>query len=171
MRACACIGVCMCSCLCVCVRACVCMCVCTVCMPEEGLWVNWCVAGMGPRGLRGPSPLSRTGRNPVARRELKLITRSGQVAERNPLRPEGDLAPLSGSVPSPSSDDFFSWSLTGLGGVGRRASRLLPRAHCWQPCGSLASWAAPQTSLCPSGERGQCCQPPSLLLPPPLAWP
>lgn len=44
----------------------------------------------------------------MATRELKLASRDqGKLVERNPLHPEGDLAPLLQTLPSPGSEDFL----------------------------------------------------------------
>lgn len=69
-----------------------CICTRTMYAPGKGSWVNWCVAGTE---TRGPSPQSTAGRKPVAGKELKLITRSGQVGRKKSPCSQGDLAQLS----------------------------------------------------------------------------
>ncbi|XP_040482441.1 uncharacterized protein LOC121101891 isoform X2 [Ursus maritimus] len=86
----------------------------------------------------------------MARRELKLSSRDqGKLVERNPLYPEGDRALLLQTLPSLSSEGFSRWSL--------ECPWSLPApswSHFRQCCGS---WAAPQTSPCPSGEWVRRC--------------
>ena len=76
-------------CVCACKLARVCMC---APAPGKGSWVNWCVAGTE---ARGPSPQSMAGRKPVAGKELKLVTRSGQVGRKKSPCSQGGLAQLS----------------------------------------------------------------------------
>ena len=86
-----------------------------------------------------------------ARKELKLITRSGRVAERNPLHPGGDLAPSAVACP-PSAQ---MTSLMGLGGPWWPHSSfpVLFPAALWF-LGFLG--CSSEQSFCPSGEQGQC---------------
>lgn len=78
---------------CICTRTCACKLACVyMYAPGKGSWVNWCVAGTE---ARGPSPQSTAGRKPVAGKELKLITRSGQVGRKKSPCSQGDLAQLS----------------------------------------------------------------------------
>ena len=83
------LGRCVCACMCACKLARVCTC---VPAPGKGSWVNWCVAGTE---ARGPSPQSTAGRKPVAGKELKLVTRSGQVGRKKSPCSQGGLAQLS----------------------------------------------------------------------------
>lgn len=137
----------LCACVCTCVCLCGCICVCMF-MPGEGLWVNWCVAGMG---TRGPSPLSRAGRNRGGKEGIETHHEIGAMAERNPLCPEGDLASRSGSAPSPSSDGFPD-------GAWRALELAAPSlSHFQQPCGLGLRGQLLRPALCPSGG----CWPPA----------
>lgn len=144
--------VCACGCICVCMCGCICVCMFT---PGEGLWVNWCVAGMG---TSGPSPLSRAGRNRGGKEGIETHHEIRAMAERNPLCPEGDLASCSSSAPSPSSDGLLDGVWSALA-----ALQLLPCPTSDTPVvlGFLGS-----SSDLPSVPQEAA----GLPLPPPLAW-
>lgn len=115
----------------------------------KGSCVNWCVAGTG---TRGPSPLSRAGRNSGRKEGIEThheIRASWRKEIPRALRET--LLPSCSSLPSPSSEDVCHLSLE-----CPRDLAAPSRSHFRQPSGSWASWAAPQTGLCPSGEWAQC---------------
>lgn len=86
------------------VYACTCMHVYACASQEKGSWVNWCVAGMG---TRGPSPLSRAGRNLGGQEGIEtLITRSGQVGGKKSPAPRGRPRSPAADLPFPNSEDF-----------------------------------------------------------------
>lgn len=144
----------LCACVCTRVPMCGCMCVCMF-MPGEGLWVNWCVAGTG---TSGPSPLSRAGRNQGGKEGIETHHEIRAMAERNPLRPEGDLASRSGRAPSPSSHGFPDGACRALA-----ASQLLPCPASNKPVVLGFVGSSSDLPSVPQVAAG-------LPLPPPLAW-